>query len=160
VGATTLNLAGALEDWLQREAALGIAILACVALLAAFAGSLAPPPPPAAAHQPYVSAPQTSGGYTATLRVDPDAFGTNTFTVTVHDASGAPVTGAGVTIATQMLDMDMGIQTTQLQPAGQPGVYSGQADLTMAGHWAIIVRVLPANSQQAAKFDFRFSASY
>ena len=162
VRTATLNLAAALEDWLQREAALGVAILGCVALLAAFAGSLAPAPPPASAatNTPYVSAPQTAGGLTVTLRVAPAAFGTNSFTVIVHDASGKPVDGAGVTIATQMLDMDMGIQTTQLKPAGQAGVYSGQADLTMAGHWAIIVGVLPATSQQIQKFDFKFTASY
>lgn len=162
IRAATLNLASALEDWLQREAALGVAILACVALLAAFAGSLAPAPPPAAAaaSTPYVSAPQTAGGLTVTLRVDPAAFGTNTFTVAVHDASGKPVDGAGVTIATQDLDMDMGIQTAQLKPTGEAGVYSGQAELTMAGNWEIIVGVLPANVQQIQKFTFKLSASY
>ena len=161
MGAATLNLAAALEDWLQREAALGVAILACVALLGAFAGSLAPPAPPAPAHAtPYISAPQVAGGLSVTLRVDPAAFGTNTFTVAVHDTNGKPVDGAGVSIATQMLDMDMGIQTTQLKPAGQPGIYSAQADLTMAGHWQIFVRVLPANSDQIQTFDYHFSVAY
>lgn len=37
------RLAERLEDWLRREALLGVALLLCVALLAAFAGSLASP---------------------------------------------------------------------------------------------------------------------
>lgn len=169
--ASTVNvrasrLAGALEDWLRREAALGVAILLCVALLAAFAGSLAPTLPAAAnpsttsTRAAYVSTPVTAGGLSVVLRVDPAAFGTNTFTVTVRDANGKPVDGAGVAIVTQMLDMDMGVQTAQLKPAGQPGVYSGQSDLTMAGHWDIIVRVLPPSSSRFQTFDFRLTATY
>jgi uncharacterized membrane protein/nitrogen fixation protein FixH len=165
LSAQASRLATALEDWLRREAVIGVAVLLCVALLSAFAGSLVPPAPavPAgastASQGPYMSAPQMAAGLRVVLTVDPAQFGTNTFTVTLTDASGKPVDGAGVAIATQMLDMDMGIQTTQLKPAGQPGVYNGQADLTMAGHWEIIVRVLPPNSQQFQTFQFRLTAA-
>jgi cytochrome c biogenesis factor len=37
------HLAERLEGWLRREAMLGVAVLFCVALLSAFAGTLAPP---------------------------------------------------------------------------------------------------------------------
>lgn len=160
---TAARLTVALEEWLRREALLGVAVLLCVALLAAFAGSLMPAGASTDAPAPlvYVSAPQSAGGLTVILKVVPATFGTNTFTVTVRDAAGHPVTGAGVLLTTQMLDMDMGVQTDQLQPmAATPGVYSGQSDLTMAGHWAITVKVLPAKSQRYQLFTYKLTASY
>jgi copper transport protein len=157
------RLAEALEDWLRREAALGAAILLCVALLGVFAGSLVPSTttqaaPPPAAHT--FNQTQTVGGLTATLVIAPATFGTNTFTVTIGDASGKPLAGAGVALLTQSLDMDMGVQSTQLQPSNTPGVYTGTADLTMAGHWDVIVRVQPANVQQFTTFDYQLTATY
>jgi copper transport protein len=158
------DLAERLQDWLRREAMLGVAVLLCVALLGAFAGSLskaagttAPPPPGA-----YVSPPEKAGDYTLILKVTPDTFGTNTFTVTVKDAAGKPVEGAAVEIGATSLDMDMGTQNTQLQPMGAsaPGSYSGQADLTMAGKWGVTVKVVPPNSNSPVQADFQFSATY
>ncbi len=66
-----------------------------------------------------------------TLHVSPDVFGTNTFTVTLKDAEGKPVTGAGVLVLTNSLDMDMGTQTLHLKEVGStaPGSYSGQTQL-------------------------------
>jgi copper transport protein len=157
------RLATALEDWLRREAVLGAAILLCVALLGVFAGSLAPTTTSQGAAAPVAHAfnqTQTVDGLTGTLVVSPATFGSNTFTVTILDAKGQPLTGAGVELLTQSLDMDMGVQTTQLQPSGTPGVYSGTADLTMAGHWGITVRVLPANVQQFTKFEYQLTATY
>jgi hypothetical protein len=103
---------------------------------------------------------QTAQGYTVTLRVSPDKFGTNTFLVTLKNAQGTAVNGAGVQIATQMLDMDMGVQTAHLTPTGVPGEYSGQSDLTMAGHWEVFVHVVPPSAGPPQAFDFRFSTSY
>jgi hypothetical protein len=97
---------------------------------------------------------------TSTLVVSPATFGTNTFTVTLVDAGGKPLVGAGVELLTQSLDMDMGVQSTQLQASATPGVYTGTADLTMAGHWSITVRVLPANVQQFSKFEYQLTATY
>ncbi len=161
------RLADALEDWLRREAALGVGILLCVALLAAFAGSLVPsipagasPSSPSSPSAPYASAPQTAHGITVSLRVDPAKFGANTFSVTVRDAQGKPISDAGVGIATQNLDMDMGIQTAQLKPTGTPGVYAGESDLTMAGHWQVGVRVLLPSDQQMEVFQFTLTATY
>ena len=158
-------LADKLRDWLRREAILAGAVLLCVALLAIFAGSLVPATPTSAAGTAspgYVLQTQQSGGYSVTLKVTPAAFGTNTFIVTVKDAQGTPVTGAAVVIEETMLDMDMGTQTAQLQPIGAsaPGSYSGQADLTMAGHWQIAVKVLLPKVLQPLVVTYRFSAGY
>jgi len=157
------HLADALEDWLRREAVLGAAILLCVALLGVFAGSLVPASTtqgaPAPAAQGFNQT-QTVDGLTSTLVVSPATFGSNTFTVTLVDASGKPLEGAGVELLTQSLAMDMGVQSTQLQPGSAPGVYTGTADLTMAGRWSISVRVLPANSQQFTKFEYQLTATY
>jgi methionine-rich copper-binding protein CopC/uncharacterized membrane protein len=157
------RLADSLEDWLRREAVLGAAILLCVALLGVFAGSLAPASAAPSAPAPVAHAfnqTQTVGGLTGTLVIAPATFGSNTFTVTLLDAKGQPLTGAGVELLIQSLDMDMGVQTTQLQPGASPGVYSGTADLTMAGHWDIGIRVLPANTQQFTKLDYQLTATY
>ncbi len=162
------RLAERLEDWLRREAMIGVLILGCVALLAAFAGSLTP-----AAASSAGNAPATGGsgsfvqtdhvdGYDVTLRVVPATFGTNTFTVTVNDARGNPVSGASVQVQTTMLDMDMGVQNVQLKAASasQPGAYTGQSDLTMAGHWDVLVKVLPPGGAQSLQADFRLTATY
>src|SRR5260221_469549 len=92
----------------------------------------------------------------------PCASRTVTVNVLVRDAQGKAVDGAAVLIATDMLDMDMGVQSVQLKPLGPdaPGSYSGQGDLTMAGHWDALVKVLPPKSTQFIQADFRFSASY
>jgi copper transport protein len=164
---TAVRLTGALEAWLQREAALGAIVLLCVALLAAFAGTLAPTisspsgsSTGSAPSGPYISTPIVKNGVSVALKVDPNRFGSNTFTVTVKDANGNPVSGAGVIIATTMLDMDMGTQTSQLQATSTPGVYAGQSDLTMAGNWQVAVKVLLPNSKTLNLFTFKLDAGY
>ena len=158
-----LRLAERLEDWLRREAMIGAVVLLCVALLGAYAGSLAVAPAGAApaANGPFVQT-QTVDGYAVSLKVTPNRFGTNTFYVTVKDGQGQPVNGASVVITTVMLDMDMGEQNTQLEPldAGSPGVYSGQSDLTMAGHWEVIVKVLLPGGKQPVQTQFKLTATY
>ncbi len=158
-----LRLARSLEEWLQREALLGVGVLICVALLGAFAGSLysLPLAPTAKSTGAFVQT-ETASGYHVTLKVTPDIFGANTFTVTVTDSQGKPVSGAAVLIQTSDLDMDMGVQTAQLKEVGAsaPGAYSAQADLTMAGHWQITVKVLPPNSQQFVITTYKLTATY
>ena len=162
-----------MTDWLQMEALIGVAILLCVALLNAFAGTLAAPTTAAntstststnaagqgsQSHGSFLQT-QHGSGYTLSLEVTPDSFGTNTFTVKVQDAQQRPVKGAAILIETQMLDMDMGTDTTQLQAvAATPGSYSGQSDLTMAGHWRVVVRLLPPNKNTFILYRFTFSA--
>lgn len=168
------RLADRLEDWLRREAMIGGVVLLCVALLAAFAGTLAPAASagatgaaggtgvgtPAVSHA--FTQTQSAGEYSVTLNVTPATFGMNTFTVSVRDAQGKSVDGASVLTETQSLDMDMGTQRGQLQPAGAsaPGVYSGQGQLDMAGHWLVTVKVLPPGSKQFVQASFKFIATY
>jgi putative copper export protein len=148
-----------LESWLRREALVGVGVLLCVALLAAFAGSLAAPLTGAAAPSTSVFVQtQQAGGYAITLKVVPAAFGTNTFTVTVKDKQGKAVDGGAVLIQTQSLDMDMGVQSAQLQAMGAsaPGSYSGQAEVTMPGNWGITVKVLPPQAKEFVTTQFTF----
>ncbi|HUY79271.1 MAG TPA: copper resistance protein CopC [Ktedonobacterales bacterium] len=160
---TVARLARSLAEWLQREALLGVGVLLCVALLGAFAGSLysQPLPPTTRSSGAFVQT-QPAGGYHVTLRVTPDTFGTNTFTVTVTNSQGQAVSGAAVLIQTSDLDMDMGTQSAQLKEIGAsaPGAYATQADLTMAGHWQITVKVLPPNSQQFVITTFKLIVGY
>ena len=104
-GGELAKLVSQLEGWLRREALLGAGVLICVALLAAYAGTLAAPvgggsSSTSGASGPYISAPQQAGPYTVQLKVTPATFGANTFVVTVKDAQGNPVTGAAVLVQT------------------------------------------------------------
>jgi copper transport protein len=165
VSAVAQRLVGRLEDWLRREALLGCAVLLCVALLAAFAGSLATSPAgaaaPAASSGAYVKT-QMAGGYAITLTVSPAKFGTNTFTVKVLSAQGQPVTNAQVLIQTTMVEMDMGVSYAQLKPTSSlpPGSYTGQSDLTMGGHWNILVKILPPKAPQYVTTTFTIPVTY
>jgi hypothetical protein len=105
---------------------------------------------------------QRVSGYTLTLKVTPARFGTNTFTATILDAQGQPVTNAEVLIQLTMVEMDMGVENAQLKPdASLPaGSYSGQADLTMGGHWHILLKVLPPNAPQFVMTTFTVAATY
>jgi putative copper export protein len=153
-----------LERWLRREALIGCVVLLCVALLAAFAGSLAVAPPTGA------GAGSSSGAflqtkivqsYSLTLKVTPATFGTNTFVATVLDPQGQSVSNAQVLIQTMMVEMDMGVGNAQLKPlSASPGVYSGQADLTMGGHWNILLKVLPQQASQYITTTFTVPVSY
>jgi copper transport protein len=158
------EMAVKLEDWLRREGMLGAAVLLCAALLGAFAGTLAAAPSgatPTTASGPFLQTLQ-AGDDAVTLNVVPAKFGTNTFTVTVKDSKGQPVENAIVVLTTDMLDMDMGEQSVSLKPVGldQPGVYSGQGELTMGGHWALIVKVVPPGAKQPLTPTFRLLIGY
>jgi copper transport protein len=158
------EMAVKLEDWLRREAMLGAAVLLCAALLGAFAGTLAAAPSgatPTTASGPFLQTLQ-AGDDAVTLNVVPAKFGTNTLTVTVKDSKGQPVENAIVVLTTDMLDMDMGEQSVSLKPVGldQPGVYSGQGELTMGGHWALIVKVVPPGAKQPLTPTFRLLIGY
>jgi putative copper export protein len=158
------EMAVKLEDWLRREAMLGAAVLLCAALLGAFAGTLAATPSgatPTTPSGPFLQTVQ-AGDYAITLNVVPAKFGTNTFTVTVKDSKGQPVQNAIAVVTTDMLDMDMGEQSSSLKPVGadQPGVYSGQGELTMGGHWALIVKVVPPGAKQPLTATFRLLVGY
>lgn len=154
-----------MESWLRREALLGCAVLLCVALLAAFAGSLATTPAGAAAPSgssgSYLKT-QVVGGYAITLQVTPAKFGTNTFTVTVLNAQKQPITNAEVLLQNTMVEMNMGVSYAQLLPSSSlpPGTYTGQSDLTMGGHWNILVKILPPKVSQFLTTTFTIPVTY
>jgi putative copper export protein/methionine-rich copper-binding protein CopC len=153
----TRHLRGQMQDWLRREAIVGVGVLLCVALLALFAGTLAPTQAAPVASAGAFKQTHTVSGYAITLQVNPAKFGQNTFTVTVADAHGAPAAGASVLLLASDLDMDMGSQSLQLQSAGatQPGVYSGQGELTMAGNWELTVKTLPPGGKAFVTTQFK-----
>jgi len=157
-------LAVRLEGWLRREAIIGAAVLLCVALLGAYAGTLATAPTgPATAGPggPFVSLQQQAGAYTVVLKVTPATFGPNTFVALVTDAQGNPVKGATVLVQTTMLDMDMGTQSLDLKaPPDAPGSYSGQGDLTMTGNWGVVVKVLAPGASDYVFTTFKFIVGY
>ncbi|MGO8946660.1 MAG: FixH family protein [Ktedonobacterales bacterium] len=154
-----------LRDWLRREALLGGALLLALVLLGIFAISLLPNLTVATSggrsNGPYVGT-ETARNYSVTMNVSPDIFGNNTFTVTLKSATGQPVSGANVLVETSSLDMDMGTQTVHLKEIGKeaPGSYSGQSELTMAGHWQASVTLQLPGSRSPLTVDFQFSASY
>jgi hypothetical protein len=107
----------------------------------------------------FVSVPQAVGGLSVVVQVSPATVGTSTVLVTLHRADGTVVTDAMVTTTIQSLDMDMGTQTSSLQPSGPAGSYRGQVDLSMVGNWAITVRVLPLGASQAVTVRLPFTVS-
>jgi copper transport protein len=160
------KLAEGLEDWLRREALVGLGVLLCAALLSAFAGTLALAPTPiaGATSGAYVNTATTTpnGDYAVTLKIAPAKFGTNTFLATVKDKNGKPVEGASVILQTTMLDMDMGTQSLQLTSVGadSPGTYGGQADLDMGGDWSFVIKVLPAGGKDFEAATFKTVVGY
>ncbi len=135
---------------LSWEPWLGVAVLLCVGLLNVFAGTLTPAaaqsqnPPTGATAGAFQGTTQTTDGkYSVTLTISPNHFGTNVFTVQVTNISTGKLLGpndVGVTINTTMLDMNMGTESTDLQPDGKGG-FSANADLSMGGDWRIEVRL-------------------
>ncbi len=145
-----------LSTILRWEPALGVAVLLCVGLLAVFSGTLQPTTPtsqpasqlPSAAPKPFITTVKTSDQqFRVTVKVDPNQFGTNTFTATVFDSKGKPVPTStiGVSLYTTMLDMDMGTDTVNLQPDGN-GHFSGSGDLSMEGHWQLRIEIRTLDS--------------
>jgi copper transport protein len=138
----------------------GVAIVACVGLMNVFAGTLTPIAPP---QQPatntstaYNTTVQTADhAYTVKLNINPNRFGSNLFTVTVIDnSSGKPTSNVGVTVYTQMLDMDMGTDNVNLLPDGK-GHFSAAGDLSMSGNWAIRVQIrTPDHTLHKASIKF------
>jgi copper transport protein len=86
-------------------------------------------------------------GYTLKVLVAPNqAAAPNTFSLQVTKA-GRPVTGAQVTLAFAMLDMEMGNQEYALKETA-PGIYSRPAPaLVMVGHWGLSFTVTPKGGQ-------------
>lgn len=145
---------------LSFEPLLGVAVLICVGLLNVFGGTLLPAtaaqPQTGGQAKPFNASIQTTDNkFTVTLNVNPNRFGTNTFTVSVVDNSThAPTTKVGVSLYTTMLDMDMGTDSINLLPDGK-GHFSANGDLSMGGHWQVRIQIrTPDNTLHEAKVDF------
>jgi len=96
------------------------------------------------------------GGFAITLHTSPAKPGTNVFVVTLGNSHKDLIAQAQVVIETTMLDMEMGTEQVLLRPAagGEPGIYEGRADLTMSGHWELVVRVRPGHGGQPVQAVF------
>jgi copper transport protein len=138
-----------LTKTLRWEPLLGIGVLLCTGLMNVFAGTLLPTtppttPPPAQQTQaikPFTTTVKTTDNqFTIQLKVSPNRFGPNTFTVKVLDKNGKPDTNVGVSIYTTMLDMDMGTQSVNLQPDNQGG-FNANGFLDMSGDWQIRIQI-------------------
>lgn len=80
----------------------------------------------------------------------PRTKGKTSYTVRLIDRTGAPVTGAQVTLSGRMAD-GMGV-LAPLRAAPEPGVYRGEVLFTMEGPWELRVRV----ARQGWRFELPF----
>lgn len=149
-----------LSNILRWEPALGMLVLVCTGLLAVFSGTLQPATLPVPASQvvaqptripakPFITTVKTKDQkFQVKLGVDPNHFGTNTFTATILDQDGktVPDSQVGVSLYTTMLDMDMGTDAINLEPDGK-GRFSAQGDLGMGGNWEIRVEIRTADAK-------------
>ncbi len=159
------RLSEQLRLWIRREALLGMGVLFCAALLGGLAGSLAPTlpgvPTLTATTKTPVDMTQSVGGLQVTLKVAPAKFGTNSVGMLIVDAkTGKPIDGANVHLIVNMVEMDMGTGTSDLQGVGG-GFYTGQVDLLMGGHWTIQVQIrTPQNPDVIQRVTFTIPVSY
>jgi copper transport protein len=126
-------------------------IVSSAILAAAVLSSLAPPPAALAKESTAlarvgpgrVAAVVHQAGYTLRLLVDPNrAAAPNAFALELTK-NGQPVSHADVTLAFDMLDMQMPQQNYQLTET-KPGLYTRAAPaLVMVGHWGLAFNVTP-----------------
>lgn len=108
---------------------------------------------PTATALPGVATPASAGDLTVTLDADTRYAAPTDLTVTVTDASGAPVTEARVTVFSEMAGM--GASESMQAEEQAPGRYvAAYAPLTMPGPWEIAVRVSP-KGQASTTVRFR-----
>ncbi len=89
----------------------------------------------------HTSTKTSDGMFSLQFSVNPNQFGTNTFTVSVNNANSAkPASNLTVQLTTTMLDMNMGTDTVTLQSTSN-GDYSAQGELSMSGNWEIGIQI-------------------
>ena len=157
------GLAGSVDRgrWLKRlvagEAALGIVVLASVAVLT----SLEPARQVAAREGIGVSDSltfqDTAEGAAITLEVEPGRVGPNTFTVSLEDRLGNPIaTASDVSIRLAYLDADLGEETAPAVSMDDGTYVMSQSMLSIAGAWQVelIVRRPDAfDARTALRFE-------
>lgn len=84
---------------------------------------------------------QVAGDFTISTQFSPDPpqQGAETITIGLKDASGNPVKGAAVTVATNMPSMSMAGPTLTATDNGD-GTYSAQTNLNYATPWTFDIR--------------------
>jgi RND family efflux transporter MFP subunit len=87
-----------------------------------------------------------------TITPDPPAVGANAVAVTVRGSDGKPVEKAAVTVTAAMTTMNMGATPFSAVPAETPGDYRAKVDLSMAGSWALDVRVAAGGREGRTSF--------
>jgi copper transport protein len=123
----------------SAEAFLGIAVLASVALLTSL------PPAVAVANVGPVVMSKQNQDMTVNLNLDSTRVGTVHMSVILRGSSGRTITDAErVTLYVKMLDMDMGLETVEAQPAPN-GAFQADIPFSMAGRWLVSVEVSPAH---------------
>ena len=89
---------------------------------------------------------------TLTVKPDPPAVGANTVVVLAKQRDGQPVGSAEVVVSATMTDMAMGSADFPATPTGQPGEFEAAINLSMAGRWALGVRVSAAGRKGQTSF--------
>jgi copper transport protein len=129
------------------------ALLAVLLLLAAgVLTSISPPQPAPSTTNGTLLRQGQMGDLTYRLAISPVTVGTNTFELEIKDAAGKPVEKADAVLARfTMLDMDMGMQELDFQPAAnRPGYYTATSPvLSMAGRWRMTLIVRRAGHDDA-----------
>jgi RND family efflux transporter MFP subunit len=109
--------------------------------LQAAAGSFAPPPPGVGNNAPAANGSQARIEFTTDP--SPPAKGTNTFRARLTDATGAPISGADVTVAFYMAAMPamgMGAMNTNSKLSEKGGgMYEGSGSLGSGGTWQVTI---------------------
>ncbi len=87
------------------------------------------------------------------IEPDPPQIGPATLTVTLHDASGQPISGAVVELEGNMSHAGM-VPVLAQASEGAPGRYLAVLEFTMGGDWFILVRAdLPDGRSMERKVD-------
>jgi copper transport protein len=136
---------------LRRAIGAEVVLVAGAVLAAAVLSSLAPPPAAlaeagsnlATVGPGRVASVVHTNGYTLTVLIDPNVVGrVDSFGLRLTKG-GKPVSGADVTLAFNMLAMQMGQLEYQLVESS-PGVYTRRAPaLVMAGRWSLAFTITP-----------------
>ena len=121
---------------------LGVAAIVLGTAILLWSRLTTPPAPgaPPAAPAAGPGTPVAGGGVIVTLHAAPLAAGRNSLVVGVADPHGTPTRGAIVVVTALSLEMDMGTMTT-IADERQPGHYTADVSLDMAGRRQVVVQV-------------------
>jgi len=136
------NRPGAL---LRQPAVLTVLSVAAIGLgVAILLWSRLPTPPvpgaPPAAPAAGPGTPMAGGGLVATLHAAPLAAGRNALVIDVSDPRGTPIHGLTVLVTAASLEMRMET-VASVAVERQPGHYTADFSLDMAGRWQVTIQV-------------------